>query len=73
MEATGFETATMQVKGMSCNHCVSSVEGSVGKLNGVQSVEVDLSKGTVVVSFEKNSISLDAIKEEIEEQGYDVV
>ncbi|WP_227938111.1 copper chaperone CopZ [Alkalihalobacillus deserti] len=73
METNVFEKATIQVKGMSCNHCVSAIEGSVGKLNGVQSVEVDLEKGMVVVSFEKNSISLDSIKDEIEEQGYDVL
>ncbi|MCL7747457.1 copper chaperone CopZ [Halalkalibacter alkaliphilus] len=68
-----MEKATIQVKGMSCNHCVSAVEGSVGKLDGVRSVEVNLANGTVVVDYEASSLSLDAIKEEIEEQGYDVV
>jgi copper chaperone len=73
METTAFEKVTIQVSGMSCNHCVSSVEGSIGKLNGVSSVEVDLSSGTVEVTFDKNILSIKTIKEEIEEQGYDVV
>ncbi|KHF40423.1 copper chaperone CopZ [Halalkalibacter okhensis] len=68
-----MEKATIQVKGMSCNHCVSAVEGSVAKLDGVRSVEVNLAEGTVVVDFEANSVSLHSIKEEIEDQGYDVV
>ncbi|GAE37587.1 copper chaperone CopZ [Halalkalibacter akibai] len=73
METTAFEKEVLQVKGMSCNHCVSAVEGSVGKLNGVKSVAVDLANGTVEVSFDNKLIALEAIKEEIEEQGYDVV
>ncbi|MDT8860645.1 copper chaperone CopZ [Alkalihalobacillus sp. MEB130] len=68
-----MEKATIQVKGMSCNHCVSAVEGSVGKLNGVHAVQVNLADGIVVIDFEKETVTLDAIKEEIEDQGYDVV
>ena len=31
---------TLNVQGMSCGHCVSSVENSVGKLDGVNEVKV---------------------------------
>ena len=33
---------TIQVQGMSCQHCVSSVEGAVGGLDGVDTVNVHL-------------------------------
>ncbi|GAE24495.1 copper(I) chaperone CopZ [Halalkalibacter wakoensis JCM 9140] len=68
-----MDKATIQVKGMSCNHCVSAVEGSVGKLKGVRSVEVNLAEGTVMVDYEATTLTLNEIKEEIEDQGYDVV
>ncbi|ARK30713.1 copper chaperone CopZ [Halalkalibacter krulwichiae] len=68
-----MEKATIEVKGMSCNHCVSAVEGSVSKLDGIQSVKVNLEKGLVDVSFNNKEVSLSDIKEEIEDQGYDVV
>ncbi|MBO1911331.1 heavy-metal-associated domain-containing protein, partial [Microvirga sp. 3-52] len=40
---------TLKVQGMSCNHCVKSVEGSVGNLTGVSSVKVDLGSGDVSI------------------------
>jgi len=67
-----MEQVTLQVQGMSCSHCVNSIEESVGNLNGVKSVKVHLDKNTVEVEFDSNIVSLEEIKSEIEEQGYDV-
>ncbi|RFU65242.1 copper chaperone CopZ [Peribacillus glennii] len=67
-----MEIVTLNVKGMSCGHCVKAVEGSVGKLEGVESVKVDLDKGQVAVKFDSNVATLDKIKETIDDQGYDV-
>lgn len=64
---------TLNVQGMSCGHCVSSVESSVGKLDGVNEVKVHLESGKVDVSFEEDKVSLDVIKETIDDQGYDIV
>jgi copper chaperone len=67
-----MEKVTLSVKGMSCGHCVKSVEGSVGELNGVQHVEVNLSEAKVTVEFDQNKVSLESIKEVIDDQGYEV-
>ena len=64
-------TTTLNVQGMSCGHCVNSVEGAVKKLGA--EAKVDLATNSVTVDFDETKISLDAIKETIEEQGYDVV
>ncbi|MGU3470087.1 copper ion binding protein [Paenibacillus sp. D51F] len=64
-------TEVLQVKGMSCGHCVSSVEGAVRNAGG--SAKVDLASGKVTVEFDDSKLSVQAIKEVIEEQGYDVV
>lgn len=61
----------LKVEGMSCGHCVKSVETSVGELNGVSSVKVDLASKEVTVEFTED-VTLDQIKETIEDQGYDV-
>ena len=68
-----METTILKVKGMSCGHCVKAVEGSVGELNGVQSVAVTLETGKVEVQYNPEMVTLEAIKETIDEQGYDVV
>ncbi|MFC5591639.1 copper chaperone CopZ [Sporosarcina soli] len=64
---------TLKVQGMSCNHCVNSIETSVGNLTGVSSVKVDLGSSEVSVEFDSQKTTLDQIKETIEEQGYDIV
>jgi copper chaperone len=66
-------TETLKVQGMSCNHCVNSIEQSVGNLTGVSSVKVELKSGEVTVKFDNEAITLNQIKETIEETGYDIV
>jgi copper chaperone len=61
----------LQVKGMSCNHCVNTIEGALQKIH--VKVKVDLSTKTVSVEYDDSKVSLDAIKEVIEDQGYDIV
>lgn len=61
----------LKVDGMSCGHCVNSIESSVGALNGVSSVKVDLANNEVTVEYD-NAETLKEIKETIEEQGYEV-
>ena len=57
---------------MSCGHCVKAVEGSVGALNGVSTVKVDLENKKVDVEFNQEEVTLDVIKETIDDQGYEV-
>lgn len=67
-----MQNITLSVQGMSCEHCVKAIEGSVGQLNGVEQVKVDLADAKVEVAFDEAQISLDQIKETIDDQGYDV-
>lgn len=68
-----MEKVTLHVSGMSCGHCVKAIEGSVGNLQGVDKVTVDLTNGKVDVEYNSSDLSLEAIKETIEDQGYEVV
>lgn len=67
-----MENVNLNVSGMSCGHCVKAVEGSVGKLEGVSEVKVHLEDGKVNVAFNPEKVSLDKIKETIDDQGYNV-
>ncbi|MFS0776001.1 copper chaperone CopZ [Neobacillus sp. 3P2-tot-E-2] len=67
-----MEKVTLNVQGMSCDHCVKAVEGSVSELNGVSTVKVNLKANTVDVEYNNQEVSLDKIKETIDDQGYDV-
>ena len=67
-----MENVILNVSGMSCGHCVKAVEGSVGKLAGVESVNVELEAGKVKVAYNPEKVKLETIKETIDDQGYDV-
>lgn len=62
---------TLQVEGMSCQHCVHSIEGALAEIGA--SGKVDLATSTVEVTYDDGQISLESVKEAIEEQGYEVV
>lgn len=68
-----MQQVTLNVQGMSCGHCVKAVEGSVGELAGVNEVNVNLADAQVAVSFDEAAVTVEQIKETIEEQGYDIV
>ncbi|MZQ82289.1 copper ion binding protein [Paenibacillus sp. 5J-6] len=61
----------LKVEGMSCNHCVNAVEKAMKEL-GAEG-KVNLAGKLVEVEYDENKLSVEAIKEAIEEQGYDVV
>ena len=63
---------SLKVEGMSCQHCVRAVQGAVGALAGVDTVEVSLEKKLVTVAFDPSRVTIPAIKAAIEEQGYTV-
>ena len=67
-----MQNVTLNVQGTSCGHCVKAVESSVSELNGIESVKVNLDEAKVAISFNDAQVSLEQIKETIEEQGYDV-
>ena len=64
---------TLNVEGMSCSHCVNAVKNAVTALDGVSEVEVDLEGKTATVEYQADEVTLERIKEAIEEEGYDVV
>ncbi|WP_349410141.1 copper chaperone CopZ [Pseudalkalibacillus sp. SCS-8] len=63
---------TLQVEGMTCNHCKQAVTNALAELNGVNEVDVDLEKGTASVQYEEGKVTEEDMKNAVEEQGYDV-
>ncbi|MGP3562774.1 MULTISPECIES: copper chaperone CopZ [Geobacillus] len=65
-------TITLEVQGMTCGHCKAAVTNALQALDGVSRVEVHLQEGTVDVEYDETKVSVEKLKEAIEEQGYDV-
>lgn len=64
-------THRLTVDGMTCEHCVRAVGDELGALDGVQSVDVELTSGAVSV---RSATPLDerSIVEAVDEAGYRV-
>ncbi|MFI6758029.1 heavy-metal-associated domain-containing protein [Micromonospora sp. NPDC050417] len=63
---------TYQVTGMTCGHCVASVQTEVGALPGVHEVRVDLATGAVTVSSDQ-PLDETAVRAAVDEAGYNLV
>jgi Cu+-exporting ATPase len=61
------------VTGMSCSACSSAVERSVGKLEGIQSVNVNLLSNSMSVDFDEAVLHKDKIIEAVIAAGYDAM
>ena len=63
---------SLQVTGMHCEGCENRIRKMVGKINGVSEVKADRNAGKVEFDFDGSSETLTAIKEKIDELGYEV-
>ena len=57
------------VRGMTCGHCVASVTEEVGEIDGVESVDVYLETGRVVVH---GDFTDEDVRAAVTEAGYEV-
>jgi Cu+-exporting ATPase len=59
------------VGGMTCDSCVQAITHELGRLEGVESVKVDLDGGTAVVTYKEGAIDPATLETEIEKIGYE--
>jgi copper chaperone CopZ len=64
-------SSTYTVVGMTCDHCVRSVQDEVRQVAGVSSVEVDLASGVVTVTSE-GDVDDSLVQAAVEEAGYEL-
>ncbi len=64
------ENRVYTVSGMTCGHCVASVREEVSEVSGVESVDVDLASGRLVVTGA--GVSDEAVHAAVVEAGYEI-
>ena len=68
-----MKTDKFDVRGMTCSACVSHVEKSVGKLDGVKAVQVSLLTNSMMVDFDETVLNKEEITRAVEHAGYQAV
>jgi copper chaperone CopZ len=66
-----MQTETYTVTGMTCGHCVSSVQTEVNQIPGVTDVAVDLASGAVTITSVA-PIEQPVLAAAIDEAGYEL-
>ena len=74
-QAMSTVSTTVNVSGMTCGHCVSSVSEELEALAGVEAVDVDLNSGGIstVTITSTGTLTTAEIGEAVAEAGYLVV
>ena len=65
------ELMRIPIEGMTCTSCVAHITKAVRKIEGVETVKVDLGSESAIVGFDAARTSLTAIAEAIVEAGYE--
>jgi Cu+-exporting ATPase len=65
------ELMRIPLEGMTCSSCVSRITRALRKVDGVQSVKVDLASDSAIVGFDGGRTSLEAIGRAIRAAGYE--
>lgn len=64
------KTAVIGIKGMHCASCVVKLEQSLGKINGVESVNVNFATQQATISYDPSKTGGDRFKATIRKLGY---
>ncbi len=73
--APGENGKLVQIKasGMMCSFCTMSVEKALGRMDGVQNVQVNLVHGMILVDRDPAKVSSERLESAVENLGYTVV
>lgn len=76
VESAGYKalkniaTQTFVIEGMTCASCVQAIEKSVGKVDGVQAVTVNLATEKMNVSYDEDAVTTGNIIQAVQDAGY---
>uniref|UniRef100_A0A8C5L8K2 Copper-transporting ATPase 1 n=1 Tax=Jaculus jaculus TaxID=51337 RepID=A0A8C5L8K2_JACJA len=70
MAQTGEVMLKIKVEGMTCHSCTSTIEGKIGKLQGVQRIKVSLDNQEATIVYQPHLITAEEIKNQIEAVGF---
>ena len=63
---------TLNIEGMHCASCVSAVEKSLNKLEGVEEASVNLATESATISYDEDKVSDGDLRQAVEDAGYSI-
>lgn len=72
MTGTQTQHITLSVPDISCEHCVHTINSTLGVLAGVETVQTDIPSKTVLLTYHPDQISLEQVEQILDDAGYTV-
>ncbi|XP_041438548.1 copper-transporting ATPase 2 isoform X1 [Xenopus laevis] len=67
----GDDVIKIRVEGMTCQSCVNTIEGKIGKIQGVQKIKVSLSSQEAIITYKSDIIQPEDLRKYIEDMGFE--
>lgn len=71
-DSSNFVSVILKVNGMTCEGCENTVSKSIETLDGIKEVSTSYIDSSSVVIYDSSLISINLIREKIDETGYEV-
>jgi copper chaperone len=65
-------STVLNVPDISCEHCERTITGALTQIDGVRAVNVDIAGKQVYVDFDETHVSVDQMKDVLQEEDYPV-
>lgn len=65
------ENITINISGMSCNHCVQRIENALQQTRGVNTARVDLAAEKAYIDYDPSEINEETMLQVIKDSGYE--
>jgi copper chaperone CopZ len=72
VESNNIQSASFNIKGMSCKGCETEVNNELHKVSGVIDAQTFYDKGTSIVKYDKSKATVEQLKNAIAQTGYKV-
>jgi copper chaperone len=66
------QETVLSVPDISCEHCVKTINGALGVLSGVESVQTDIPTKTVRLRYDPTQVSMDTVEATLDDAGYTI-
>ena len=63
---------TLKVPDIVCGGCAASIKNSLGKIEGIRQIAVDVENKTVAVEHDERKISREQIAEKLDDIGFPI-
>ncbi|NUQ70675.1 MAG: heavy-metal-associated domain-containing protein [Chthonomonadales bacterium] len=67
-----METVTLVAPDMHCDGCAASIRQTLGRVEGIDSIEIDVARKAVTVNYDAAKIGIDAIRTRLDDAGFPV-